>query len=118
MLDSANGVSQARVQDVRLYVWREVELLDVTQSVEPALPGLVDIAEQAVLPQDGGEVRFLLEVLICHFLQSSEVLPGESVDADRPDEGADLLLHAADIGLSTGVIFRVIVQSRILRHEV
>src|SRR6516165_9453027 len=76
MLDSANGVSQARVQDVRLYVWREVELLDVTQSVEPALPGLVDIAEQAVLPQDGGEVRFLLEVLIRHFLQSSEVLPG------------------------------------------
>ena len=118
MLDSANGVSQAWVQDVRLYLRREVELLDVTQSIEPALPELIDISEQAVLPQDGGKVRFFLEMLVRHFLQRSKVLPRESVDADRSDEGAYLLLYAADICLSAGVIFRVIVQGGILGHEV
>src|SRR4029077_7964276 len=48
--DSPDGVHQARMQHVRVYLRREVELLDVAYGVEPAPPVLVDVPEQAVLP--------------------------------------------------------------------
>jgi hypothetical protein len=106
------------MQHVRVYLRREVELLDVAHGVEPAPPGLVDIPEQAVLPQDGGEVCRLLEVQICHFLQCHQIRTRESVDADQPDEGPDVLLHAADVGLGAGEQFGVVVQGGVLRHQV
>ena len=118
MLDSPDGVHQARMQHVRAYVRREVELLDVAHGVEPAPPGLVDIPEQAVLPQDGGEIRRLLEVQIRHFLQCLQIRPRESVDSDQPDEGANVLLHAADVGLGAGEQFGIVVQRGVLRHQV
>ena len=118
MPDSPDGVHQARMQHVRVYLWREVKLLDVAHGVEPAPADLVDVPEQAVLPQDGGEVRRLLEVQIRHFLQCLEIRTRESVDADHPDEGANVLLHAADVGLGAGEQFGVVVQGGVLRHQV
>src|SRR4029077_8259680 len=103
--DAPDGVHQAGVQHVRVYLRREVKLLDVAHGVEPAPPDLVYISEQAVLPQDGGEVRRLLEVQIRHFLQGHEVRAREPVDPDHPDEGAHVLLHAADVGLGAGEQF-------------
>src|SRR5579862_8913799 len=69
MPDSPDGVHQARVQHVGAYVRREVKLLHVAHGVEAPPPGLVDVPEQAVLPQDGGEVRCPLEVQVHYFLQ-------------------------------------------------
>ena len=106
------------MQDERVYVGREVKLLDVAHGVEPAPPNLVDVSEQAVLPQDGGEVRRLLEVQIRHFLQSLEIRTREPVHADHPDEGAKVLLYAGDVGLGTGEQFGVVVQRGVLRHQV
>src|SRR5690348_9414863 len=116
--DSPDGVHQARMQHVRAYLRREVELLDVAYGVEPAPAGLVDVAEQAVLPQDRGEVRRLFEVQIRHFLQGPEIRAREPVDADHPDEGPDVLLYAADVGLGAGEQFGVVVQGGVLRHQV
>ena len=48
--DSPDRVHQARMQHVRVYLRREVELLDVAYGVEPAALVLVDVPEQAVLP--------------------------------------------------------------------
>ena len=106
------------MQHVRSYLRREVELLDVAHGVEPAPAGLVDIAEQSVLPQHGGEVGRLLEVQIRHLLQCPEIRTREPVDADHPDEGPDVLLHAADVGLGAGEQFGVVVQGGVLRHQV
>jgi hypothetical protein len=114
----ADGVHQARVQHVGADIRREVELLDVAQGVEPAPAGLVEVSEQAVLPQDGGEVGGLLEVQVRHLLEGLEVAAGEPVDADHPDEGADVLLDAADIGLGAREQFGVVVQGSVLRHQV
>ena len=97
--DSPDGVRQARMQHVCTRIRRKVKLLDVAHGVEPAAAGLVDVPEQTVLPQHGGEVRRLLEVQIRHFLQCLEIRPRESVNAYHPDEGANVLLHAADISL-------------------
>ena len=118
MTDSPDGVHQARVQHVSVHFRREVKFFYVAQGVEPALPVLVDIPEHAVLPQDGGKVRRLLEVQIRDLLQSSEVGPREPVDADHPDEGAKVLLDAGDVGLGTGEVFGVAVQGGVPRHEV
>ena len=118
MPDAPDGVHQARMQHVRGHVRREVKLLHVAHGVEPAPPGLVDVPEQAVLPQDRGQVGRLLEVQIRHFLQGLEIRAGEPVDADQPDEGADVLLHAADVGLGAGEQFGVVVQGGAGRHQV
>ena len=106
------------MQHVRAYLRREVELLDVADGVEPAPAVLVDVAEQAVLAQDPGEVRRLLEMQIRHFLQGPEIRAREPVDADHPDEGPDVLLYAADVGLGAGEQFGVVVQGGVLRHQV
>jgi hypothetical protein len=67
------------VQYVRVYLRREVKLLDVAHGVEPASPSLVDIPQHAVLPQDGGQVGRLLEVQIGYLLQSLEIRPREPI---------------------------------------
>ena len=55
---------------------------------------------------------------IRHFLECAEISTGEPVDADHPDEGANILMHAADVGLGAGEQFGVIVQRGVLRHQV
>ena len=73
MPDAPDGIDQTRMQHVRVHLRREMEILDVAHGVEPAPPDLVDVPEQAVLPQDGGEIRRLLEMQIRHLLQRLEI---------------------------------------------
>jgi len=57
-------------------------------------------------------------VLSCHFLQCPEIRTRESVDADHPDEGANVLLDTAHVGLGAGEQFGVVLQRSVARHQV
>ena len=95
-----------------------MKLFHVAEGIESALPGFVDISEHAVLPQDRGEVRRLPEVRIRYILHCLEIRLRKSVDADQPDEAANILLHIPDIGLGAGEHLRIIVPGGVLRHHV
>src|SRR6202050_1126837 len=77
--DPANGIGQARMKHVCVRLRLHKNVLGIPQGIKAALSGLVDVPEQAVLPQDGGEVRCLFEVQIRHFLQSHKVFPRKLV---------------------------------------
>jgi hypothetical protein len=71
--DPADRVHQAWMQHVRAHLRWQMKLLDVTQGIEAPLPRFVRVPEQAILPEDGGEVGRLFEVLIGQFLQAVQV---------------------------------------------
>ena len=106
------------MQHVGVDLRRKMKLLDVAQRKEPAPPDVIDVSEQAVLPEHRGEVGRLLELHVGQLLEPVQIRPREMIGTDHPDEAANVVLHVTDIGLRARVQLGVVVQGGIPRHEI
>src|SRR4029453_115932 len=76
---------------------RQVELVHVGVGVEAGLPARLDVAEEAVLPEHGREAGGAVELAVGLHADQLELLPGEPVPADLPDDVADLLVDPGQV---------------------